>query len=284
MSNLIAVDDLLGIADRMGSQYEYVYLAAISGGQDGAGGNFYDYAHVADPGDPDIEIPLLNSANTADTTWTDENASDVAATLVAGLSNWYGFVSAMRTHFTRVGLTGSWDQYLAEAENLTNPTYSDTDQGVRVSSYFNSVYNRAFGNANLAARNVFAEHKIVLGTAEVNGSTLSFWDGDAISDGLLATKAGDGYAAAQLQIMAVGGDIGATDLDLTLTVKKEDQTTETIDVTVPAGTLEGATVAIGTVTDRYIDVTGMAFTTAGNEGTTGDRVEVQNIVERTIQL
>jgi len=67
-------------------------------------------------------------------------------------------------------------------------------------------------------------------------------------------------------------------------VKDPTDTPTTIDVTIPAGTLDGAEIDIGTSSDRYLDVTDVSYQLAGSTGTVGDNLNIQNKKERQIAM
>lgn len=284
---LISVSKVMTIADKIAKRYYFMLMSAISGSPVGSG-KFYTLCHEASPGDAVIELPTLNLANSSDTAWTptDESVTTVAGAFVSAASSSFGVIGGLSNHFSQAGLTGSWNQFLNIAANATNPTNPSTNTGVRVSDYYRRVYSRIGGGSALLARNVFYDNPLafVFGTAEVlAGPTLQFWQGGNFGDGSAANLA-DGlhFAATQLQVTPVGGPIGGTNLDIVLQVKKEDGTTTTISITLPAAAPAGTPIDVGAVTDRFVAVTGATF--GASTGTTSDRFEVQNKLERVVVL
>ena len=261
---LIDSTTLLGIADRCAAQYGYLKTAfdsiSLTGGVSAC--NSYYWQMITATDDPDVEIPLESTYYNSDI-----NLSLVTC-VRSGTPQLTSIVTTMDNHFSRVSHSGSWDGFL-------------TTNDERVSDYFNKVYYIAKGSYMLA-NNVFSEADDVFGTAEVEaGPSVTFTDGDDYGDGSASNRASGSYfAATQLKVVCVGA-IGATDLDLRLSVKDEDDVATTIDVTVPALSLDGAEIDVGTVTDRFLDVTGIDFQPAADQGTLGDTVNVQNKKERS---
>jgi hypothetical protein len=75
--------------------------------------------------------------------------------------------------------------------------------------------------------------------------------------------------------------MGNSARNLALTLKKYDGTTEIQNVTVPANSIDGFTVAIGGASDRYVGVQTIS-TLSG--GTALDRLRVRSEIERVIAL
>jgi len=259
---LIDKATLTGIADRAASQYQMV--AAAFENIDITGTGFY-WQRITLTNDPDVEIPLLSPYYTADYAISLQNA------IRSGVPQMTTIVTTMDSHFSRVGETGSWNGYC-------------TDKSLRVSDYFNLLYQIAKGSYMLA-NNVFSESDDVFGNVEITiGPAVTFTDGINYGDGASANLATDSkYAPTQLKAIAVGA-IGGTDIDLRLSVKDPTDTPTTIDVTIPAGTLDGAEIDIGTSSDRYLDVTDVSYQLAGSTGTVGDNLNIQNKKERQIAM
>jgi hypothetical protein len=261
---LIATSVLIGIADRAAYQYKLLEDAFTSLNATG-GGKYFDRVTVTD--DPDIEIPLEATYRIVDNNmlvlWTVKQS-------VLG-----NVVTAMNAHFNIESggsplQVGGWDGYCQ-------------DNDIRMSDYFNKLYYAAQFDW-MRAIDVFSESDDVFATLDVAaGPTLNFTDGVNYGNGAAINPATGGlFAATQLKIVVV--TMGAIDLDLRLSVKDVDNNPTTIDVTVPGGSAPGTEVNIGLVTDRFLDVFNAVFVPAGNTGTLGDEVTVQNIKERIIAL
>lgn len=261
---LIDQSVLIGIADRAAYQYKLLEDAFTSLNETG-GGKYFDRVTVTD--DADVEIPLEATYEIVD-----ENMTVVKAVKQTVLGN---VVTAMNNHFNVQSggaplQVGGWDGYCQ-------------DKNIRMSDYFNKLYYAAQFDW-MRAIDVFSEGDDVFATLDVAaGPTLNFTDGVTYGDGD-ATNPADGnyFAATQLKVVVV--TMGATDLDLRLSVKDINDNPTTIDVTVPAGSVPGTEVNIGLVTDRFLDVFNAAFVPAGDTGTVGDEVTIQNIKERIIAL
>ncbi|MHC4213149.1 MAG: hypothetical protein ACYSWP_07250, partial [Planctomycetota bacterium] len=58
----------------------------------------------------------------------------------------------------------------------------------------------------------------------------------------------------------------------------------TIDVSIPGGSAPGTEIPVGTSSNRYLDMIGVAFVPFGSFGTLGDSVTIHNLKERQIAL
>jgi hypothetical protein len=259
---LIEKSVLLGIADRSATQYGKVKVAFDT--MNITGGGFY-WQRVTNTDDPDVEIPLLSTYYNTDTTLT------LSGTVRNGMPQLLAIATQMDQHFSRVDFSGSWDGYL-------------TAEDERVSDYFNQVYYIAKGSYMLA-NNVFSETDDVFGNVEiVGGPAVQFTDGTDYGDGSSTNKAdGSNFAPTQLKVVCDGA-IGGSNLDLRLSVKDPDDVSTTIDVTIPSGSPDGTEIDVGTSSDRFLDVTGVAYVPAGSQGTVGDKVDIQNKKERQIAM
>jgi hypothetical protein len=185
-------------------------------------------------------------------------------------------ISAMEDHFNRSNGSGSvlqvggWDGYL-------------TSQDKRVSYYFAKLFF-AMRGFYMLANNVFSESVDQFATLQVaTGPTLTFTDGVNYGTGAAANPAnGTYYAATQLKVVVTA--MGATQLDVRLSVKDKNNNPTTIDVTIPGGSVPGAAISVGSATDRFLDVTAAVFKPAGSTGTVGDDMKVINLKERQIAL
>lgn len=265
---LIEKPVLTGIADRLAAQYEFLADAFDSLNVEG-GGWYYD--RVTDTEDPDVELPLLPPAQDIDDNFT------LANQFVRHRMDKMGqMLGSMDAHFNRKDTNGdplqvgSWDGYC-------------TDHDLRLSDYFNQIHYGTY-RRYMFANNVFSETDDVFATVEViAGPTVSFTDGVDYGNGSSENRASGGlFAATQLKVVVT--TMGATDLDLRLYVKDINDNPTTIDVTVPASSPPGTEIDVGITSDRFLDVTNVAFVPAGSAGTVGDEVKAQNKKERQIAL
>jgi hypothetical protein len=263
---LIDTTTLLGIADRAAQQYNILNTAYLQANQEGGG---YYFGRVTLTNDQDVEIPLERPYQIVD----EDLQTDFAIRNGTHLAN---IVNAMLVHFNirnsanQPLQAGGWDGYL----------YT---KNVRVSWWFNKLYF-AIKNQYLLAVNVFSETDDVFATLDVAaGPTLNFTDGVNYGTGSTSNLAnGSNFAATQLKIVVTS--MGASPLDLRLSVKDINNLPTTIDVTVPASSPAGTEIPIGTSSDRFLDVIGASFIPFGSFGTLGDTVTVNNLKERQIAL
>jgi len=136
----------------------------------------------------------------------------------------------------------------------------------------------------MLAVNVFSEGDDDFGDVEIiAGPSVQFTDGVNYGNGSVTNPAdGNYYAATQLKIVVV--NMGGNDVDLKLYVKDIDNLPTTITVNVPASQPPGTEIAVGTTSDRYLDLTNVSFIPFGSYGTLGDSFSVRNIKERNISL
>lgn len=263
---LIDTATLLGVADRAAYQYGQLQAACAAVRLEGNG---YYFDLVSATEDPDVEIPCNNPYHAVD---QDLDAGFMVryGTLLANI------ISGMEDHFSRKDGSGSplqaggWDGYL-------------TAKDERVSYYFAQVFFAMHGFYMLA-NNVFSESADQFARLQVaTGPALTFTDGVNYGTGAAANPAnGTYYAATQLKVVVTA--MGATQLDVRLTVKDKNNSLATIDVTIPGGSLPGAEIPVGTTADRFLDVTAAIFKPAGSTGTVGDDMKVMNLKERQIAL
>jgi hypothetical protein len=272
---LINVSNLQAIADRIAKRFYFMDVAAVSGSP-APSGDFYDYCHVDSAGgDPIVEIPTLTLAKSSDDAWTPDTSviSGIADGFISSISTSFGVIGGITTHFSRGGLTGGWAQYL------------DLN-ALRVSEYFRRVYTRVGGGGSLRGRNVFYDGLLpfVFGSVRVadSGTGLVEFTHVGSLGNPANTADGTNFAGTQLKVLVIDHAIGGTNVDVDITAKKEDLTNEVISVTIPSGSLTGATVDVGTSTNRYVDVVSVAL--GANKGTDDDRFQVINKVERQVAL
>jgi hypothetical protein len=263
---LIDTTTLLHVADRAAYQYGQLQDACAVIQAVGAG---YYFTIVSATEDPDVEIPC-------DADYHDADEDFLVGKMVSTGTRLPIILGAMEAHFNRTGVSGlplqvgGWDGYL-------------TSNNKRVSYYFAQLFFATHGFYMLA-NNVFSESVDQFARLQVTtGPVLTFTDGVNYGTGAAANPAnGTYYAATQLKIVVT--TMGATQLDVRLTVKDINNNLATIDVTIPGGSVPGAVVPIGTTADRFLDVTAAIFKPAGSTGTVGDDMKVMNLKERQIVL
>lgn len=263
---LIDTATLLAVADR--AAYQFGQLQAACAVIQAEGNGFY-FDLVSATEDPDVEIPLDGVYNAVD------------EDLQVGFMVKYGtqlpnVIGGMNAHFNRPGpsgvplQTGGWDGYL-------------TSNNERVSYYFAQLFFATQGYYMLA-NNVFSESANQFARLQVAaGPVLTFTDGVNYGTGAAANPAnGTFYAATQLKVVVTS--MGATQLDVRLSVKDINNNPTTIDVTIPGGSTPGTVIPVGSTADRFLDVTAAIFKPAGSTGTVGDDMNVMNLKERQIVL
>lgn len=251
-----------GTFDRMAAQQQLLNTALVDMAQTG-GGKFYPRVHtnICDTtpnGDPDVEVPLVGPANALD-----ENYSSGAF-----LSSIYsGYLQAWRGMLQDLGYA-DLDEFL-----------SDID--LNLHEDFDPIYNAVFGTS-LDAVNVFRKTPLEMGTITLTGSgTGTFTDGGSLGTGSGNFDGQSNSAGAQLQMYMGSGATTAAQLDINMTVLKEDGTQETnVLASLPIGSDVGDTVDIGSATDKFLDIVSLQF--AG--GDTGRVVGIRQIIERQPSL
>jgi hypothetical protein len=268
---LIAKASLQAITDRIGKRYLLMLDAATQGAQIGSNGIFYDNCHVdVSGGDQQIEIPTLSLAYTSDQGWQNTAASITAAAdaAIGSIATSYGIIGGISSHFSRAGLTGSWNQYMSTVSGSVSESYR-------------KVHSKA-GGATMMAKYVFYDLPTDwdFGTGLQSGGTLVFTAGDSMGT---QTGNADGtrFKACQLRLLTLT-NIGGTDLDLVITGLNANGASTPINATIPNGTLAGVYTDVGTSDDTFYSITGVAFGT--NHGTSGDSFQITNKVERTVTL
>jgi len=265
---LIDVPTLLGIADRAAYQTmtysNAVDLLSIEGG-----GYYFD--RVTATNDPDVEIPTDRNYHSVD-----EQLPNLDWLLSHG-TQLPTIIGSMDAHFARrtgpggaALQTGGWDGYLYQ-------------EGERVSQWFNRLFFATRGFYMLAI-NVFSESEDLFGTADMSGGpTINYTDGVNYGNGADYNPAnGSNYAGTQLKAKVV--TMGASSLDIRLSVKNLNNNPVTIDVNIPGSTPVGTEIAIGTASDRFLDVMGVSLIPMSGYGTVGDTIEFYNLKERQIAL
>jgi len=263
---LIDTSTLLGVADR--AAYQYMTIAQALGDISEIGGGLY-FDRVTATNDKDVELPTEYAYNIVD-----ERLSEVDRMVREG-TDLCNIISYMENHFnvrdSGVPLQiGGWDGYL----------YT---QGVRVSQWFNRLFF-ACKNQYMLATNVFSEGNDLFATVEISaGPTPVFTDGVNYGTGADTNPAdGSNYSGTQLKAKVV--TMGASNLDLRLSVKNLSNNPTTIDFMVPAGSPGRTEIPIGTSSDRFLDVIGASLIPFSSFGSLGDEIEIYNLKERIVSL
>lgn len=257
---------LLQVADRAAYQYGQLQDACAVIQAEGSG---YYFDLVSATEDSDVEIPC-------DSVYHDVDDDLLVEFMVKWGTRLPNVIGGMNAHFNRDNGSGAplqvggWDGYL-------------TGQNERVSYYFAQLFFATQGYYMLA-NNVFSESADQFARLQVTtGPVLTFTDGTNYGNGSVLNPAnGTNYAATQLKVVVTS--MGATQLDVRLSVKDINNNPTTIDVTIPGGSLPGAEISVGTTADRFLDVTAAIFKPAGSTGTVGDDMKVMNLKERQIAL
>jgi hypothetical protein len=265
---LIDTTTLLRISDRAAYQYSQIKstMAAISVA--GTNGKYFDMVTATD--DPDVEIPTVALYENTDNDFLPGMAAKdgtLLGNIIGGMENHFN----MRDANTGLPLQpGGWDGYL----------YT---KGIRASQYFAELFYACHGFYMLAV-DVFSEGVDTLATAQViAGPGITFTDGISYGDGSPTNPAnGTNFAATQLKAYVVS--MGATQLDLRLSVKDINNNLTTIDVSVPGGSAPATEITIGGTSDRFLDVTNIILKPGGSAGTSGNVIRIRNKKERQIQL
>ena len=260
---LIDTTTLLRVADRAAYQYGQIKVILATITQQGVA---YYWETITATDDPDVEVPVLAGYQDVDNDFEVNRAVSVGTRLG-------NIVSCMDNHFNLGNpplQAGGWDGYL-------------TDNDKRVSQYFAELYFAVKGYYMLA-NDVFSEGDDQFARVQVAaGPVVVFTDGINYGNGNIQNPAdGTNFAATQLRVVVT--TMGGTNLALRLAVKDVNDNPTTIDVTVPGGSTAGTVIAVGTSSDRFLDVIGVSFVPAGSTGTVGDDVKVRNLKERQIQL
>jgi hypothetical protein len=264
--SLIETATLLRIADR--AAYQYKQLKETCDAIKVVGSGLY-FDTVSATNDADVEIPC----------GTQYHYVDLDFDIVRCVKNGTGMssiIGAMEAHFNRLGIdrtplmVGGWDGYLAEKD-------------VRVSYYFAEFFKGVRG-FYMVANNVFSETEDQFARIQrTTGPAIIFTDGLNYGNGR-DTNPADGECFAATQLKVVVTTMGETDLEIRLTVKDINNNLKTVDVLIPASSLSGTVIPVGTTSDRFLDVTEAIIKPLGAEGTMGDDVKVMNLKERQISL
>lgn len=265
--SLIDTTTLLEVADRAAKQYWFIDQAFLQLVLPGGYGYYADI--VTQTNNQELELATQASYHFVDTNLSTDSAVRSGTPLAS-------VIGAMNVHFNTRDYAGNplqvggWDGYLY-------------DHDCRVSWYFNRLFLATQGLVMLAV-NVFSETDDVFGTVAIAaGPVIAFADGVNYGTGAITNPAnGSNFAATQLKIVVVG--MGGTNADLRLAVKDVNNNPTTIDVTVPAGSVPGTEILVGTTSNRFLDVMTVTFVPAGSTGTVGDSFTINNQKERQISL
>lgn len=268
----VTLSQFLEVADRLAKQRDLIGVAADAANEASGGGDrFVEY--VMDTDNYNFTNRLLKECYLVDTYLSRDSA--------IGLSRGNTFIWFR-------GILEGISKWASDEDNSLDQFL--TDESGQVSEFFNDLWY-SYQDTNLLASNVFCEQTLArdgfsLGTAEVEaGPVLTFTDGTRLGIGSGSaggTGATKNFAPAQFKVVVTLMD--ATDLDLTCTLTLPDGTSETQDVVVPGSSAVGAEINIATSSDVYIDLTDVAFTVGGDEGTVSDLVTIQHIKAREIAL
>lgn len=252
---LIKQDVLLGIADRVAAQYKLLKEAMDRAvyGQD-------YHTRVNDTGDVDVQIPLLAPYVSADKALT-------IATLVKNFTPLGVVVSSMNNHFAACGNVGSWDGYLRTHD-------------VRVSDYFNQVYNAA-GLGCLLAVNVFCEEVLTFATMTIRSSGMEYVDGDDFGPGMNVNLRANGRDFAAQRLKMCSDEPVTADVDFMVSLRDWQGDVYDVSVSMHAGETE---VPIGSNEDRFMDVVNVTLAEGGNSGGVGDVIYIKNVKDREVSL
>ena len=129
---------------------------------------------------------------------------------------------------------------------------------------------KKYGNPYITATNTFPP-VTVLGSIAVTGSGAGTFTDVAKVDTA-------NYGGAQIACKVIDGTIGAADIHVTAHVTLESGSTTTVTGTIPNGSGADTIVALGSGSDKVVDVTSVTFT----GGTEGDAFQVETILERSL--
>lgn len=221
---------------------------------------YFDLITASD--DVDLELPMLGSAHLADT-------GIITSRIVKQSFNPLTMlINSMLTHFNKVEYSGGYDQYLI-------------DNDIRASDYFNQLHVAATGQY-LLAKNVFCEEQVLFGTFSIiSGPTISFTDGINFGNGAVPDRraTGEDFAATRLKIVV--NSFGGVQCDLAISGVDENNNILVANVSIPASSVVGSEILIGSSSDRFLDIGLVSFTSV-NQGSVGDQFSIFNEQERVI--
>jgi len=143
-----------------------------------------------------------------------------------------------------------------------------TSNDARIHPNIKDVYQD--NNRIISPSNVMCPPITNAGTYSITGGSGTFTDGDAVD----TSK----YGKTLFKVKTTT-NIGSSDLTLTITCKKINNTTEDKQVVIPGNTASGVEFNIGNgTTDMYIDITNITHTGGNN----GDAVQCFSVWEREL--
>lgn len=155
------------------------------------------------------------------------------------------------------------------ADGETSLDTALTTRALKAHYNFNTLHYQVFGSY-LTAANVFSPN-VVTGRVDRAGGNWTYTDGSALDTTL--------YAPAQLELyVPTGYTIGGVDCVVTVTCTTAAGGSESKVATMPAGSVAGAVVAIGTSGNVYVQTSNATVT----GGTDGDRVGIRTKLLRDI--
>ncbi len=253
-----------GIADRLAFQAKEISDAIDA--MQVEGGGFY-FARVTGTDDYGIENPLITPANTLD-----NNLPNFSGTEKTLLTNTFSsLINGLNTHINTVGTPSG----ITTMDNFL------TTSGINVHYSFNDAYNASLGS-NLNSINVFGPQMTLAQVDMTSSGVGTFTSVRALGTGSgKAAKSPANYCAAPFEVI-VSSDIGGVnDLILDVQTTKEDLSSDSNQVVIPAGTGSGTGFDVGTpATDKYIAVSNVV--PAG--GNNNDQVLIKNKLLRDIAL
>jgi hypothetical protein len=230
--------------------YERKYGAlAITGGTD-----YYDILTASD--DPSVELVIGPAAQAQDQR---NAAQDLVANRHAGLLN------ALLSHLQKAPDTGE-----------TKAVYSSIGAWLaaaafRVHVMISEIHNEAFATLGYLPAAVVYDDVKELGRFTVSGAGAGAWSASGFAE--IDT---DHTGGNQLEAVC---ETDCTSMSLTLTLTKPDETTEEKTITVAGDA--GDVVAIGSASDLYIGVAGVAINSGG---AAQDKVLVRTKLDRALAL
>lgn len=242
---MLAAGPLLTVLDSLASEVVVLESAfgidgTIAGTISGKAASIRDMLSAID--DPDVHVSLSPVV------------SRRAATLLAG--NFYPALNGLglaRALDTMYGGNGSLNRFLSDNDLRVHPNLRK--MGIQIDS-----------------RNVFRDTAL---------DPVARYEGTGAGSGnFIAGSDIDTREFGEASLEVVVENMGALDRTLRLTLKHDDDTTEQIDVIVPADSLPNDALPVGAAGDRYIGVAGIV--TVGAGGSAGDSFRVRSKIERQI--
>lgn len=255
-----------GFADRIATQFSFIktcFDALGASANNNPDTNNY-YHRITSSGEPDVELALLQPANSADEWFNGLSPT----TITRGYTNLTGLITAFESSLVRDGslVDKSLDGYL-------------TDAGIKVSDYTNQVYFASKAKYLLAA-NVWKEEIVELSTT--SGAAGTFAGINTLYDTpgeWTATQLADGTHFMGVPVKVEIKTLDSADLAAVgITIHGYDAsgtlTSESITLNGGIGVISSAT------TTSFIDITNVTV----DSGTfvDGDSFAVINTVPRTI--